>query len=62
MAQQEQAQSLGEVIGLMQRKASEYGVDVSRVSVNAGHCPQDEAPEEVNSALIAFAEEIEGGA
>lgn len=42
----------------MQQKASEYGVDVSRVSVNAGHCPQDEAPEEVNAGLLAFAKRL----
>lgn len=34
------------------------GVDVRRVSVDAGHCPQDEAPEEVNRALLEFAEEL----
>ena len=38
--------------------AEAAGVDVRRVSVDAGHCPQDEAPEEVNRALLAFAEEL----
>lgn len=41
-----------------QAAAFASGVDVRRVSVNAGHCPQDEAPEEVNRALVEFAEEL----
>ena len=40
--------------------AEGLGKDVRRVSVNAGHCPQDEAPEEVNAALLAFAGEVLG--
>eukprot|EP00310_Coccolithus_braarudii_P025138 CAMPEP_0183337958 /NCGR_PEP_ID=MMETSP0164_2-20130417/5420_1 /TAXON_ID=221442 /ORGANISM="Coccolithus pelagicus ssp braarudi, Strain PLY182g" /LENGTH=330 /DNA_ID=CAMNT_0025507731 /DNA_START=147 /DNA_END=1139 /DNA_ORIENTATION=- len=39
----------------IEAKAAGLGVDVRRVSVNAGHCPQDEAPEEVNAALLDFA-------
>jgi pimeloyl-ACP methyl ester carboxylesterase len=38
--------------------AEDYGVDVRRVSVDAGHCPQDEAPEAVNKGLLDFAREI----
>jgi len=38
--------------------AEASGVDVRRVSVNAGHCPQDEAPAEVNEGLINFAREL----
>ena len=34
-----------------------------RVSVAAGHCPQDEAPEAVNKGLLDFAEQLRlGGA
>jgi len=39
--------------------AEEMGVDVRRVSVNAGHCPQDEAPEAVNKGLLDFAKELQ---
>ena len=50
------------VVSAMGDKAEAYaqaaGVDVRRVSVNAGHCPQDEAPEEVNAALLDFAREL----
>lgn len=42
----------------MQAKAEELGVDVRRVSVNAGHCPQDESPEEVNAGLLSFAKQL----
>lgn len=35
--------------------AEAMGVDVRRVSVDAGHCPQDEAPEAVNKGLLDFA-------
>lgn len=38
--------------------AEECGVDVRRVSVDAGHCPQDEAPRQVNAGLMAFAAEL----
>jgi pimeloyl-ACP methyl ester carboxylesterase len=38
--------------------AEASGVDVRRVSINAGHCPQDEAPAEVNDGLINFAREL----
>ena len=38
-----------------QEAAAARGVDVRRVSVNAGHCPQDESPDEVNAALLEFA-------
>ena len=34
--------------------ASSLGKAVERVSVDAGHCPQDEAPEAVNSALVEW--------
>ena len=36
----------------------ECGVDVRRVSIDAGHCPQDEAPRQVNAGLMAFAAEL----
>ena len=36
----------------------ECGVDVRRVSIDAGHCPQDEAPEAVNKGLLDFAAEL----
>ena len=36
----------------------EWGVDVRRVSIDAGHCPQDEAPRQVNAGLMAFAAEL----
>ena len=39
--------------------AEAAGVDVRRVSVDAGHCPQDEAPEPVNRGLIEFASRLE---
>ena len=42
----------------LQACAESLGKDVRRVSVNAGHCPQDENPEEVNAALIEFAREL----
>ena len=43
--------------------AEACGVDVRRVSVAAGHCPQDEAPEAVNKGLLDFAEQLRlGGA
>ncbi len=32
----------------------------TRVSIDAGHCPHDEAPEAVNDAILAFADEIFG--
>jgi len=38
--------------------AEAAGVDVRRVSVDAGHCPQDEAPQAVNRALLNFAQEL----
>lgn len=38
--------------------AQAAGIDVRRVSVNAGHCPQDEAPEAVNKGLLDFAKEL----
>ena len=38
--------------------AKGLGKDVKRVSVNAGHCPQDEEPEGVNTALLEFAREL----
>ena len=41
-----------------QAAAEAAGVDVRRVSVDAGHCPQDEAPEAVNAGLLAFAGEL----
>ena len=41
-----------------QAAAIAAGVDVRRVSVDAGHCPQDEAPEAVNAGLLAFAKEV----
>ena len=40
--------------------ARRLGKDVRRVSVNAGHCPQDEDPAAVNAALLAFAAELTG--
>ncbi|KAL3895047.1 MAG: hypothetical protein SGPRY_013627 [Prymnesium sp.] len=43
----------------IQALASGMGKDVRRVSVNAGHCPQDEAPEQVNEALLAFARSLD---
>lgn len=42
----------------VQATAAALGVDVRRVSVNAGHCPQDEAPEEVNAGLLSFVKEL----
>ena len=41
-----------------QAAAEASGVDVRRVSVDAGHCPQDEAPEAVNRGLLDFATEL----
>jgi len=41
-----------------QASAEASGVDVRRVSVDAGHCPQDEAPEAVNKGLLDFANEL----
>ena len=42
----------------VQSLAESLGKDVRRVSVNAGHCPQDEAPEEVNKGLLDFASRL----
>jgi len=42
----------------IQMMAEAMGKDVRRISVNAGHCPQDEAPEEVNTALLEFAQSL----
>ena len=39
--------------------AKALGKDVRRVSVEAGHCPQDEAPEPVNRGLLEFANRLE---
>ena len=44
----------------LQRIAESEGKDVLRVSVDAGHCPMDEAPDEVNSALLQFLERAQG--
>ena len=30
------------------------------VGINAGHCPHDEAPQEVNKAILEFAAEVHG--
>lgn len=38
-----------------EQTAQSLGKDVARVSVRAGHCPMDEAPEEVNDGLLDFA-------
>lgn len=38
--------------------AKARGIEVRRVSINAGHCPQDEAPEAVNEELLAFAQQL----
>ena len=38
----------------LQALASSLGKAVERVSVDAGHCPQDEAPEAVNAALVEW--------
>ena len=43
----------------LQSIAEARGKDVRRVSINAGHCPQDEAPEEVNAGLLDFARGLE---
>ena len=42
----------------LQACAEGLGKEVKRVSVNAGHCPQDEEPEGVNTALLEFAREL----
>ena len=42
----------------LQACAEGLGKDVRRVSVEAGHCPQDEAPEAVNQGLLDFAREL----
>ncbi|KAL3778866.1 hypothetical protein ACHAW5_009345 [Stephanodiscus triporus] len=34
---------------------------IRRVSIDAGHCPHDEAPGAVNDAILAFANEVLGG-
>ena len=34
--------------------ARELALDVERVSVDAGHCPQDENPAQVNAGLLDF--------
>jgi pimeloyl-ACP methyl ester carboxylesterase len=34
---------------------------IRRVSIDAGHCPHDEAPGAVNDAILAFADEVLGG-
>ena len=39
----------------VQAAAERLKLDVRRVSLDAGHCPQDEAPEAANAALIEFA-------
>jgi len=44
----------------IQARAEALGVDVRRVSVKAGHCPQDEEPAVVNAALLDFAERLAG--
>ena len=33
---------------------------IRRVSIDAGHCPHDEAPVAVNDAILAFANEVLG--
>jgi pimeloyl-ACP methyl ester carboxylesterase len=47
----------------IQRLHSEFHEDdesswIKRVSINAGHCPHDEAPEAVNGAILEFADTI----
>ena len=42
----------------VQAEATARGVDVRRVSVDAGHCPQDEAPAAVNAGLLDFAKSL----
>ena len=37
-----------------ERCAGPIGTNLERVSVDAGHCPQDEAPEAVNAALVEW--------
>ena len=43
----------------LQAIAEARGKAVRRVSLNAGHCPQDEAPDEVNAGLLEFARRLE---
>lgn len=31
---------------------------IKRVSIDAGHCPHDEAPVAVNAAILGFAAEV----
>lgn len=33
---------------------------IKRVSIDAGHCPHDEAPEAVNDAILSFMDEVMG--
>jgi len=49
----------------MQRLHAEYHREnvggkswIKRVSIDAGHCPHDEAPEAVNAAILRFAAEV----
>ena len=39
--------------------ATRLDIDVERVSIDAGHCPHDEAPELVNSELIRWLAELD---
>ena len=41
----------------MAAACEELGVQARRVSIDAGHCPQDENPQQVNAALLQFAAE-----
>ncbi|KAJ1461608.1 Alpha/Beta hydrolase protein [Pelagophyceae sp. CCMP2097] len=43
----------------IQRCAAQLGIDVRRVSIDAGHCPHDENPSEVNAALLDFFDHVE---
>mmetsp|Transcript_5133 Transcript_5133/g.15653 ORF Transcript_5133/g.15653 Transcript_5133/m.15653 type:complete len:133 (+) Transcript_5133:882-1280(+) len=43
-----------QVADKMQAMCRQLGHPCERVSIKAGHCPQDEAPEEVNAAIADF--------
>ena len=41
-------------LSMRQALCRELGVNATRVSIDAGHCPQDENPAQVNAALAEF--------
>lgn len=42
----------------LEQLARSMGKDVTRTSLDAGHCPMDEAPEAANAGMLAFIQSL----